>query len=354
MVEDPDYESIDDGEDNFQSNEVNEDDHAALDIEADDLFKELAESQLEVRRLIAEQKEEASQLVEVKDQISNELLQLQDEAWKLQIYAELEMLKRQLAAVGTLEENLDNVEALLSEYELQESERSKQKESIDSSTIGKPSLNSFHITDFDVELMKEGSEVEGEEDDEVEVKGKNDREEMKKSEAKYHDVEGINIKGTTEMMKNGSEDDEEDITSSIFNLALSPSQKALSEQDDMKEEDLENLTPEGIDAMQKEIDEELKRMFAQLQAVKGEAAIVAARKLALEEELLNLLADGGEDDEGEEGVDEEEEKKREMEEEEEGGKEGEKEEGETEKKEEELEKEKELENNQEEIKEEEY
>jgi hypothetical protein len=33
-----------------------------------------------------------------------QLAQLQDDAWKLQVFAELEMLKRQLAAIQTLDD----------------------------------------------------------------------------------------------------------------------------------------------------------------------------------------------------------------------------------------------------------
>lgn len=46
-----------------------------------------------------------------------QLLQLQDDAWKLQVFAELEMLKRQLAAMNSLDADLDAMEAKLNETE---------------------------------------------------------------------------------------------------------------------------------------------------------------------------------------------------------------------------------------------
>lgn len=42
-----------------------------------------------------------------------QLQQLQDDAWKLQVFAELEMLKRQLAAINSLDADLDAMEAKL-------------------------------------------------------------------------------------------------------------------------------------------------------------------------------------------------------------------------------------------------
>lgn len=42
-----------------------------------------------------------------------QLHELQDDAWKLQVFGELEALKRQLAALNALEADLDAAEAVL-------------------------------------------------------------------------------------------------------------------------------------------------------------------------------------------------------------------------------------------------
>jgi len=88
-----------------------------LDADADALLAELAQSQEEVQRLISAQREQATELGDLKDNLAAELHELQEEAWKLQVYGELEALKRQLAALKGLEDDLDAAEAVLDSTE---------------------------------------------------------------------------------------------------------------------------------------------------------------------------------------------------------------------------------------------
>ena len=46
-----------------------------------------------------------------------QLQELQDEAWKLQMFSELEMLKRQLESLNQLDANLDRAEAVLEQMD---------------------------------------------------------------------------------------------------------------------------------------------------------------------------------------------------------------------------------------------
>ena len=112
------------------------------DAEADALLKDVVESQDEVARMMAEQRATVNELDGLKVSLAQELADLQEEAWKLQMYAELESLKRcavhwveimcvchrakgvvmhlshgvvhrQLATLNNLESDLDAAEAVL-------------------------------------------------------------------------------------------------------------------------------------------------------------------------------------------------------------------------------------------------
>ncbi|PNW74621.1 hypothetical protein CHLRE_12g489950v5 [Chlamydomonas reinhardtii] len=93
--------------------EVQEEQEEELDEEATALLQELEDSQAEVQRMLADQRAQATELGGMKDSLASELQQLQDDAWKLQVFAELEMLKRQLAAINSLDADLDAMEAKL-------------------------------------------------------------------------------------------------------------------------------------------------------------------------------------------------------------------------------------------------
>lgn len=147
-----------------------------LDDEATALLAELESSKLEVQQLIRQQQEQSTELGGMRDHITSELEELQDEAWRLQVYAELEMLKGQLSTLSDIQ------------------------------------------TQYDTAAAASG-------------------------------VTAIDLNET-------------------------------------EEEILEN---EDINALQDKLDAELEQMFAQLQAVKKEAQLVAAKKASLEAELVALL-----------------------------------------------------------------
>eukprot|EP00798_Chlamydomonas_sp_ICE-L_P030928 gene30928-35984_t len=90
---------------------------ANLDAEADAMLADLASSQAEVQRMIAAQKDQTEELGGLRDSLAAELQELQDEAWKLQVYGELESLKQQLATLNGLEADLDKAEAALDSTE---------------------------------------------------------------------------------------------------------------------------------------------------------------------------------------------------------------------------------------------
>ena len=83
------------------------------DEEADALLAELAHSQAEVARMIAEQKLGAADLSGLKDSLTAELEALKQEAWKMQMFGELESLKKQLESIQMLDKDLDAAEAVL-------------------------------------------------------------------------------------------------------------------------------------------------------------------------------------------------------------------------------------------------
>lgn len=91
-----------------------------LDGESHALLKELEESQDEVQRMLREQHSQAEELGGLKSKLSSELATLQEEAWKLQVYGELEMLKRQLAALTGFDADLDALEQRMADIDEEE------------------------------------------------------------------------------------------------------------------------------------------------------------------------------------------------------------------------------------------
>jgi len=102
-----------------------DEDELKLDAEAEALLEELAASQAEVQRMLKLQKEQAQELGGLKEQLAAELQDLQDDAWKLQVFGELEALKRQLATLNSLEAELDVAEATLDAEEIQDGVQDK-------------------------------------------------------------------------------------------------------------------------------------------------------------------------------------------------------------------------------------
>ncbi|MEW5320067.1 MAG: hypothetical protein WDW38_011170 [Sanguina aurantia] len=89
----------------------------ALDAEAEALLAELARSQVEVHSLLQQQQDQVSELGGMKEHLSCELSELQEEAWKLSVFTELEALKKQLASLGHLEADIDRAEEYLDDLE---------------------------------------------------------------------------------------------------------------------------------------------------------------------------------------------------------------------------------------------
>lgn len=83
------------------------------DEEADALLAELAHSQSEVARMIDEQRRGAADLSGLRDSLSAELEALKQEAWKMQMFGELESLKKQLESIQLLDKDLDAAESIL-------------------------------------------------------------------------------------------------------------------------------------------------------------------------------------------------------------------------------------------------
>ncbi|PNH09639.1 hypothetical protein TSOC_003723 [Tetrabaena socialis] len=209
-----------------------------LDEEAVALMAELEESQLEVQRMIAAQREQATELGGMKDHLASELQQLQDDAWKLQVFAELEMLKRQLAAINNLDGDLDAMEAQL------------DKEG-------------------------EGAVGEGLERD------------LAAARAGTADLLAkLGVPSSRPLLAPRTAGAEEGSTSKAA-AGEGGSAGADAEEGEECEEDME--------AMQDELDAELATMYAQLQAIKEESAMVAARKAQLELELMQLIREGADE-----------------------------------------------------------
>ncbi|KXZ49847.1 hypothetical protein GPECTOR_19g298 [Gonium pectorale] len=213
--------------------EVDAAEEELLDEEASALLQDLEESQAEVQRMIQSQREQASELGGMKDNLAAELQELQDDAWKLQVFAELEMLKRQLAALNTLDADLDAMEAKLDEG---------GDEAVDE------------------EFAKEFAAAQA---------------------------------GTRDMLAKmtlgagaGSEQGDADASAASGGEVAGPTAGAEGH----GEEDLED-----VDKLQEDLDAELAAMQKQLQAIKAESALVAARKAQLELELMQLIRDGAEE-----------------------------------------------------------
>ncbi|GAX80395.1 hypothetical protein CEUSTIGMA_g7834.t1 [Chlamydomonas eustigma] len=175
-----------------------------LDAEARAMLADLDSSQAEVQRMLADQKLHNVELGGLRDNLANELRELKEEAWKLELYGELEVLKHQLASLQELESDMDAAEAILDATEPGASP---------SRAIVAPS------------------------------------------------------------------------TASATETASAVS-AALEEVDDSEEFNMDAITE-----MQSKLDEELAEMFAQLKAIKEEAATASARKQVLEAELRDLLAE---------------------------------------------------------------
>lgn len=214
-----------------------------LDEESTKLLAELEESQAEVQRMLENQRQQASELGGMKDHLASELQQLQDEAWKLQVFAELEMLKRQLAAINSLDADLDvleeKLEAGAGEGEGEEEQGSKE---------GEP-----------------GAEV----DDEI-------RNELAAARAETARLLAGVAKGGDGAAAAGGGEGE----------GAAAASGAAGD---------EGAGGDDVAALQDELDAELAAMYKQLQAIKAESAMVAARKAQLEMELMSLIKEGADE-----------------------------------------------------------
>ncbi|KAG2452660.1 hypothetical protein HYH02_002893 [Chlamydomonas schloesseri] len=202
-----------------------------LDEEAQALLKELEDSQAEVQRMLADQRAQASELGGMKDSLSSELQQLQDDAWKLQVFAELEMLKRQLAAINSLDEDLDAMEAKLEDG---------GEEAVDD--------------EFEKELA----------------------------------AARVGTRDLLSRLAGGAGGDADAVAAVSTSAAAAAAATAGGEA-------TAAAGGEDVEALQDELDAELAAMYKQLQAIKAESAMVAARKAQLELELMQLIREGADD-----------------------------------------------------------
>ncbi|GFR52319.1 hypothetical protein Agub_g14817 [Astrephomene gubernaculifera] len=221
-----------------------------LDDETAALLKELEASQLEVQRMIEAQREQASELGGMKEHLASELQQLQDDAWKLQVFAELEMLKRQLAAINNLDADLDAMEARLEEG-------------------GEEAVND----EFEKELEAARAET-------------------------LDMLSRMDVPTTSGAGKAGRSGGDASTTGASSSAAAAGVTAAGGEDEgEAGGEDAGGSSGDGedVEALQDELDAELAAMYKQLQAIKTESALVSARKAQLELELMQLIREGADD-----------------------------------------------------------
>ncbi|GIL68797.1 hypothetical protein Vafri_22033 [Volvox africanus] len=84
-----------------------------LDEDTAALLHELEDSQRDVQRMLEQQRVQAEELGAMKEHLCAELQQLKDDAWRFHMNVELEMLKRQLAILNDLDADLEDMEARL-------------------------------------------------------------------------------------------------------------------------------------------------------------------------------------------------------------------------------------------------
>ncbi|KAG2492084.1 hypothetical protein HYH03_009580 [Edaphochlamys debaryana] len=221
-------------------------DEAQIDAETSALLKELEEQQEEVQRMLATQREQAAELGGMKDSLADELHQLQDDAWKLQVFAELEMLKRQLAAINNLDADLDAMEAKLEEGgdEAVDDDFEKELAAARAGTLNL--LNRLSDTTAAVSALGEAAEA----------------------------GDAVAVATTS-------------------SAASASAKGAAAEGEAAGEAEGEGV--EDVAALQDELDAELSAMYKQLQAIKAESAMVAARKAQLELELMALIREGADE-----------------------------------------------------------
>ncbi|GLC54662.1 hypothetical protein PLESTB_000893000 [Pleodorina starrii] len=230
----------------------------SLDEEATALLKELEDSQLEVQRMLEAQRAQAQELGGMKEHLASELLQLKDDAWKLHLFAELEMLKRQLAAINSLDADLDAMEAKLDAADSGETPDDSFQDALAAARAGTNDLLSRLGGPANrARLPADGSAVGASTSGAPAADG-----------AAATDDAGAAAEGTESKAGEGEVDGEEEA----------------------EEEDVED-----VDALQDELDAELAAMMKQLQAIKAESAAVASRKEQLELELMQLMRDEADD-----------------------------------------------------------
>ncbi|KAG1677747.1 hypothetical protein FOA52_001059 [Chlamydomonas sp. UWO 241] len=219
---------------------VGEIDDLALDDEAQAMLAELDSSQAQVSAMLAEHRVQATELGGMRDNLQSELHDLQDETWKLQLFGELEVLKRQLAQLKGLEADMDAAEAVLDAAD---------------------EADTTFAVAGDAVLVRSGAGPSGAADAQADAA----------AGGSAGGEGGGGAAGKTAASGGNGDDSEGD------NI------------DDLIDDD-GDYDPAEIMRMQAELDKDLATMFTQLQAVKAEAATVSATKAALEAELRSLLA----------------------------------------------------------------
>ncbi|EFJ45547.1 hypothetical protein VOLCADRAFT_106008 [Volvox carteri f. nagariensis] len=230
-----------------------------LDEEATALLKELEDSQLEVQRMLEAQRAQAQELGGMKDHLSAELLQLKDDAWKLHLFAELEMLKRQLAAINNLDADLDAMEAKLDAEEGDPDEAAFQ-EALAEARAGTQGL-----------LARLGGST------------------SRPARPLLPTADGEDAASTSMTGGSGGGAESKAAAAPVGGAADAV---AAAEKED---EEVAGEAVEDVEALQEELDAELDSMMKQLQAIKAESAMVAARKAQLEMELMQLMRDEADD-----------------------------------------------------------
>ncbi|GIL84774.1 hypothetical protein Vretimale_14442 [Volvox reticuliferus] len=208
-----------------------------LDEVATSLLHDIEGSQLEVQRMLEDQRLQAEELGSMKEHLCTELQQLRDDAWRFHMNVELEMLKRQLAILSNLDADLDDMEARL------DSEQGEPDEE-----IMRKMLEDARAATLAMLTRKPESSV----------------------------ATNGNCAGPSKSAGGGDEDADAEIDPEV--------DAAETEDEDF-----------DVSALQQRLDEDLRIMHEQLQAVKAESAVVAARKAQLEAELRQLMEEKADD-----------------------------------------------------------
>ncbi|GLI66677.1 hypothetical protein VaNZ11_010608 [Volvox africanus] len=209
-----------------------------LDEDTAALLHELEGSQRDVQRMLEQQRVQAEELGTMKEHLCAELQQLKDDAWRFHMNVELEMLKRQLAILNDLDADLDDMEARLD------------------SESGEP----------DQQLMRKMME-----DARAATIAMLTR---KPQSSLAADGDGV---GPSELPGSGGDDGKD------------------SERDPEAYEDRVDDEELEISKMQECLDKDFELMQQQLQFVRAESEMIAAKKAELEAELRRLMEEKADD-----------------------------------------------------------